>query len=161
MKVASIIILLLLAVVSTPIVLCAQKITIDADAKTVDISPEFNDIDVHLNAVKKRPEFSAGKKAWQHFLRSNINIRIPFANKAKPGTYWVLIRFIVGRDGKLRAIGADTNCGYGMEAEVIRCIQKSANWIPAETKTGIKVSFTMRTAVTFVVKQNDVTIGFE
>ncbi len=71
-----------------------------------------------------------------------------------------MVRFIVGSDGKLRGIGADSNCGYGMESEVIRCIKKSAEWIPAETNSGRKVSFTLRTVVTFIVKQNDVLIRF-
>ena len=72
-----------------------------------------------------------------------------------------MIRFIIGSNGKLREIGADSNCGFGMETEVIRCITKSADWIPAETSSGKKVSFTMRTVVIFIVKQNDVTVKFQ
>ena len=161
MKVASIIGLLMLTISVTPVVLYGQKILIDSSTRTIDFSKEFNDIDVHVNAVKKRPEFSGGKKAWQAFLRSNINITVPFSNKAISGTYRVMIRFIIDSLGNLRGIGADTNCGYGMESEVIRCILKSSPWIPAETSNGKKVSFTMRTIVTFIIKQNDVIISFQ
>jgi hypothetical protein len=161
MKVISINIFLLLAITGTPALLYPQSFTVDSAKKSIDFSGDFGDAEIHLSAVKKLPSFSGGKKAWQNFLRSNINIAVPFSNKAIPGTYKVMIRFFVGSDGKLRNIGADTNCGYGMETELIRCIKTSADWIPAETSSGKKVSFTMRTAVTFIVKQNDVSISFE
>jgi hypothetical protein len=161
MKVASITFLFILAFTGTPSALRAQNITVDTSAKIIDISPEIKDVELHLNAVKKIPEYLGGKKAWQNFLRSNINIAVPFSNNAKAGTYQVIIRFIIGSDGKLREVGAETNCGYGMEKEVIRCIQKSPDWIPAEISSGKKVSFTMRTALKFLVKQNDVTVSFQ
>lgn len=149
-----------MTVVANPTVLHAQTYALDSSNKSIDVFGSFNDAEIHLSAVKKQPQFLGGKKAWDDFLRSNINIKIPFSNKAQAGTYKVMIRFIVGSDGKLRGIGADSNCGYGMEAEVIRCINKSNNWMPAETNSGKKVSFTLRTGVTFVVKQNEVLIQF-
>lgn len=162
MKVAFVVVLFIPALLAaTHTVLRAQNITVDTSAKTIDISPGLKDVEFHLNAVNKKPEFIGGKKAWKDFLRSNINIAVPFSNNAKPGTYQVMIRFIIGSNGKLRAIGAETNCGYGIEKEVIRCIIKSPDWIPAETKSGKKVSFTMRTAIKFTVKQNDVIVSFE
>lgn len=161
MKITSTIILLLFAVAIAPAPLCAQGFTVDSAQKSIDFSGDFGDAEIHLSAVKKMPKFTGGKKAWQDFLRSNINIAVPFSNKAIPGTYKPIIRFVVGSNGKLSGIGADTNCGYGMETELIRCIKKSTDWMSAETSSGKKVSFTMRTAVTFTVKQNDVIISFE
>lgn len=162
MKLFSIIFLFVFANVAIPPALHAQSFTVsnDSSEKTIDIAGQFNNASVQLPAVKKQPVFSGGKKAWQDFLRANINIAVPFANKAIPGSYQVLIRFIVGSDGKLTGIGADSNCGYGMESEVIRCIKKSSAWIPAETSSGKKVSFTLRQVVIFTVKQNDVVISF-
>lgn len=72
-----------------------------------------------------------------------------------------MVWFIVGSDGKLKGTGADSNCGYGMESEVIRCIKKSGDWIPAETTSGKKVRFTLRSIIIITVKQNDVTISFQ
>lgn len=161
MKIAPVIILLLLTIAVTPALLHAQSFTIDSSKTAVGVAGEFNGSEIHLPAVKKKPEFPGGKKAWQDFLQSNINIQIPVVNKATPGIYRVMIRFIIGSDGKLWGIGADSNCGYGMESEVIRCIRKSAEWIPAETGSGKKVSFTMRTIVIFTIKQNDVIISFQ
>lgn len=140
----------------------AQTITIDSARTSADVFRTFNGADtIHLTAVKKGPEYSGGKTAWHELLQSCINKKIPFVNKAKPGTYRVMIRFIVGNDGKLRGIGADSSCGYGMESEVIRCIKKTGDWIPAETTSGKKVSYTLRTIVVFTVKPNDVIISFD
>lgn len=154
--------LVLVAFFGTPAALQAQSFTVSNDSvqKTMDISGPFNNAEVHLPAVKKRPEFPGGKKAWQDFLRSHLNIAVPVANRALPGSYQVMIRFMVGSDGKLTGIGADSNAGYGMESEVIRCVKKSPDWIPAETTTGKKVGFTLRHLVIFNVKQNDVLISF-
>lgn len=155
------IILFVLTIIGIPALLHAQSFTIDTTKKSMDISGQFNGAAINLPAVKKRPEFPGGKKAWQDFLRSNINIAVPIANKAIPGTYKVMIRFIVESDGKLSGPGAESNCGYGLESEVIRCIKKSTKWIPAETSSGKKVNFTLRTIVIFTAKQNDVVISFQ
>jgi hypothetical protein len=144
-----------------PLFIHAQQFTVDSSKKAIDISGNFNGAEINLPAVKKQPEFPGGKKAWREFLLSNINIKIPFSNKAVPGIYKVMIRFIIDENGKLQGIGAESNCGYGLESEVIRCINKSPNWVPAETNSGKKINFTLRTIVTFTVKQNDIVISFQ
>ena len=157
MKIAVVLLLFTLAI---PRLLQAQSFTIDSSKKSIDVTGDFNQAAVHLPGVKTQPEFPGGKKAWQAFLKSNIDIKVPFTNKAIPGIYKVMIRFIVGSDGKLWGIGADSNCGYGLESEVIRCIKKSIDWIPAKTSSGKKVTFTLRTIVIFTVTKNDITISF-
>ncbi len=116
--------------------------------------------ELHLTGVKKKPDFPGGKKAWHDFLRQHIDIRVPFANRAPPGVHQVMIRFIVGSDGKLRDIGADSNVGYGLESEVIRCFKKSQAWIPAEINDGTKVAFTLRQIITFTITNQDIIIRF-
>jgi len=158
MKIIAILVLIIFATFTHS---TAQTFTIDTSKKTIDISDPPNGVEIHLPGVHKKPEFPGGKTAWQSYLRNNIDIKVPFTNKALPGVYRIMIRFIVNSDGKLREVGADTNCGYGMEAEVIRCIKKSADWIPAETNSGKKVSFTLRQVVLFTVKKDNVQISFQ
>ncbi len=153
--------LLVFLIAIKPSFLKAQVFTIDSSKKSLDVSGDFKDVEIQLPAVKKLPEFPGGKPAWQKFLLSQIDIKVPFANKAIPGKYSTMVRFVVRSDGKLSGIGADSNCGYGMEEEVIRSISKSNLWIPAETNSGKKVSFIMRTIVIFTVKQNDVAVSFQ
>ena len=159
MKLTSVIILLMLNVIAIPALVHAQSYTIDTAQRSMDVSGDFKGAELHLPAVKKIPEFPGGKKAWHDFLRSEIDIKVPFANRAVPRTYQVIIWFIVDSNGKVKRIGADSGCGYGMETEVIRCIKKTTDWIPAETSTGKKVSYTLRTLVKFTVTSNNVVVS--
>lgn len=133
----------------------------DSSDKTIDLGGNFNGATVHLQNVKKTPEYKAGKAAWQDFLRKNINVKLFFDNHIQPGTYRALIRFIVDTEGNIRDVSAETNCGYQVEAEIIRCIRKSIPWIPAETASGKKVQFTLRQFVNLAVKSNDIVITFK
>jgi hypothetical protein len=156
------ILFLFFAAIGIPGLLPAQdlKVVFDSSKKAVDFSGQANNAEIQLPSVKNQPEYPGGRKAWQDFLRSNINIAVPFANKAIQGNHLVMIRFIVGSDGKVSGVGSDSNCGYGMESEVIRCIQKSPEWIPAETASGKQVRFILRQLVSFNVKANDIGISF-
>lgn len=138
----------------------AQRISLDSSSTLIDVDAGSSGATIHLPAVAIKPEYPGGKEAWHKFLKDNINIVVPFSNKAVPGTYSVMLHFVVMPDGRLSYIGADSNCGYGMEAEVIRCIKKSGNWKPAETSSGRKVAFTLRTIVLFVVEKNNVRVEF-
>lgn len=161
MKLSTSIIICLIVIACSPRAANAQAFIIDTSSNYIDAVGNFNGAEIHINSVKKTPEFEGGKQAWQDFLRRNINIKVPFSNRAAPGRYMVMIGFIIGSDGTLKNIAADSNCGYGMETELIRCIRLSPAWIPAETSSGIKVSYTLHTMVYFTVKQNDVMISFQ
>ncbi len=158
MKCFRLFIAVFLVVSAGPVI--AQEIEYDTVNNELNLRAFVNGATVHHNLVNKKPEYRGGKTAWHNFLRSNINIAVPFANKALPGRYEVLIRFTVGADGKVTSAGAETNRGYGLEAEVIRCINKSGAWVPAETKDGQKVAVTLRTMVIFNIERNNVTISF-
>ncbi|MDB5200932.1 MAG: energy transducer TonB [Ferruginibacter sp.] len=145
---------------SGPLTMHAQQILVDSLKKIRDFSDDFNGAEIQLVTVKKHPEYPGGRIAWQQFLREQIDIRVPKLNKAVPGVYNVVVRFTVGANGELRAFTPETNKGYGMETELIRCLKKSIPWIAAENNAGKKVAFTTRTLVIFHVKTNEVTLSF-
>lgn len=118
----------------------------------------FKDNDVLTLLDQKPPHFEGGKNAWKKYLKTNINIAIPFTNKAPAKRYKVIVRFLIDHHGAIGDISALSNCGYGMEDEFIRCIKKSPNWIPAEMKDGRKVSYVVREQITFNVSKADCTI---
>lgn len=120
------------------------------------LSPQFNQADIMLPIVSVKPAYPGGHPAWTGFIKQQFNKRIPFANQVRPGSYRVIIRFTVGRDSVLRNIGAESNCGYGLETELIRCFKACSLWHPARSVTNEQVSFTMRQLVTFVIKSNDI-----
>ena len=79
----------------------------------------------------KEASFQESAADWQNYLSANIKSDIPIKNGACVGTYQVSIRFIVDKKGKIQGGYAETNFGFGMEAEGIRVIKKSPKWNPA------------------------------
>jgi len=65
---------------------------------------------------------------WENYLRKNVDTTVPIRNKAKKGTYNVIVSFIIIKDGYVADVKAETNHGYGMEEEVIRAVKKYSRW---------------------------------
>ena len=76
--------------------------------------------------------FPKDSSAWEGYLRRNIDTTVPFRNKAKKGTYTVVVKFIISKDGAVSDVLPVTHYGYGMEAEVMRVLKKSPRWVPAQ-----------------------------
>ncbi|RYG10900.1 MAG: hypothetical protein EOO07_21430 [Chitinophagaceae bacterium] len=154
-------VVIIIKTILLPVLTTAQSYTVDTAKNLIEVHGDFNGAAIHLAVVKKLPAYEGGKAGWQHFLRSNIDTRVPFTNKALPGVYNVIIKFIVGHDGKLHSLHAVSNHGKGMETEVLRCINKSKPWQPAESESGRKVSYTLNTMVTFKITTNNAVIEFD
>jgi len=91
---------------------------------------------------------------WKSFLERNLDAEIPVYNDAPAGRYSVLIQFVVDLDGTVSDIMALTNVGYGMEAEAIRVIKKSAKWEPA-IQNGHQVKAYRKQMITFIVEGDE------
>lgn len=102
--------------------------------------------------VDSEAEFPGGRDAWIAYLQNNLKADVPIKKKAPAGTYQVVVRFIVAKDGKIRDIKAETSHGHGMEKEVIRIISKGPKWIPA-MQNGYPVNAYRRQPVTFEVTE--------
>jgi protein TonB len=100
--------------------------------------------------VEVDAEFPGGMGAWAKFLQKNLDADIPVNNGAPVGTYRVIIRFIVGKDGAASDIQPETSFGYGMEEEAMRAIRKAPKWTPA-IQNGRNVNAYKRQPITFVV----------
>ena len=103
--------------------------------------------------VEVEAMFPGGVEAWKKYLIKNLKVTIPVKNSAPAGTYKVVVKFIVAKDGGISNIVAETNHGFGMEEEVIRIIKKSPNWTPA-TQNGNIVKAYRRQPITFLVSEN-------
>jgi hypothetical protein len=99
---------------------------------------------------EQEASFDGGSKAWIAHIVKTLNSNVPVKKKAPEGTYKVIIRFIVSKDGSVADVIAETSFGYGMEAEAIRVIKKSPKWIPA-IQYNKAVNAYRRQPVTFVV----------
>ncbi|MFN8246960.1 MAG: energy transducer TonB [Ferruginibacter sp.] len=89
----------------------------------------------------------------RRYLQNNLNANAPIENGAPEGTYQVVVRFIVGRDGAISDVQAETNHGYGMEQEAVKIIKKGPKWTPA-IQNGRNVNAYRRQPITFVVQEN-------
>jgi protein TonB len=103
--------------------------------------------------VEQEAVFPGGGSAWIKYLQLNLDPSIPVKNAAPQGSYRVIVRFIVRKDGTIDNILAETSFGYGMEEEAVRIIKKGPKWIPAN-KDGAAVNAYRRQQITFVLQEN-------
>ena len=116
-----------------------------APGKSIDQDSAFSRVEVEAS-------FAGGAQAWRAYLMKNLDASVPVRKKAPAGTYMVIVRFIVARDGTISAIEAETNHGYGMEKEVMRIIKKGPKWQPA-MQDGKPLNAYRRQPVTFMVSE--------
>jgi periplasmic protein TonB len=111
------------------------------------------DEDSVFQEVEIESTFPGGLDAWRKFLQKNLKANTPGKNGAKVGRYNVIVRFVVGKDGKLSDFVIENNAGYGTGEEVVRMLKKSPKWNPG-IQNGTVVGSVKRQPVTFVVEYN-------
>ena len=107
-------------------------------------------VDNTFTKVEIEAKFLGGQGAWNKFLSNNLQSDVPFKKGAPAGSYKVVIKFTVGKDGKIEDITPETNYGFGMEDEVMRVIKKGPKWIPASLN-GVALRAYRKQPITFVV----------
>jgi protein TonB len=113
-------------------------------------APKADDENKVFTKVENEAEFPGGQGAWGNYLRKNLNANAPVDNGAPEGTYTVIIRFIVSKDGSISDVTPETKFGYGMEDEAAKIIKKGPRWKPA-LQNGRNVNAYRRQPITFVV----------
>jgi protein TonB len=109
--------------------------------------------DIVFTKTEIEAAFPGGDMVWKRYTEKYLNNRIAAERGAPPGTYTVVVRFIVAADGKVSNIESETNNGYGMEKEAIKCIKNGPNWKPA-LQNGRPVRAYKRQSISFVVPAN-------
>ena len=102
--------------------------------------------------VENEAEFPGGPSAWTRYLQKNLDGFSAADEGAPAGTYKVIVRFIVSRDGSISDVVAETKYGYGMEQRAIECIKKGPKWTPA-LQNGRNVNAYRRQPITFQVEE--------
>lgn len=105
-----------------------------------------------FNKVEVEASFPGGESAWRRYLQNNLDANTPVDNGASEGTYQVIVRFIVSKDGSISDVVAETSFGHGMEAEAVKIIKKGPKWTPA-LQNGRNVNAYRRQPITFVVAE--------
>lgn len=109
-------------------------------------------VDSVFNRELIEPNFPGGSQGWVKYLRENLNANIPYDNKAPEGTYNVIVKFVIGPNGNITNVVAETNHGFGMEKEALRIIENGPTWIPA-LRYGQKVDSFRKQPIMFVVQK--------
>ena len=81
--------------------------------------------------VEIKSAFRGGDSAWVLSIEAKLNQSSQLGKGARRGKYIVSILFIVNKDGTISDVKALTSNGYGMEAEVLRAINKMTMWVPS------------------------------
>jgi len=116
-------------------------------------APKSNDEDKIFTKVENEAEFPGGEAAWRRYLERNLNPSAPVDNGAPQGTYQVIVRFIVSKDGSISDVTPETKFGFGMEEEAVKVIKKGPKWKPA-LQNGRNVNAYRRQPITFQVQEN-------
>ena len=130
-----------------------QVVQAPVDTKGTEVVEVKKDDDENkiFNKVEVEAAFPGGDAAWRNYLQKNLNPDVPVENGATEGTYTVIVKFVVSRDGSLSDVSCESDPGHGMCAEAIRVIKKTRNWTPA-IQNGRNVNAYRRQPVTFQVE---------
>ncbi len=102
--------------------------------------------------VENEATFPGGETAWRQYLKTNLNPGIPVDNGAPGGTYKVIVKFIVNKDGSISDVQAETKHGYGMDSAAVALIMKGPKWVPA-LQNGRNVTAYKKQPLTFVIEE--------
>lgn len=103
--------------------------------------------------LEKPASFPGGKAAWLKYLERNLNVDLPVKKGGPPGTYTVIVQFMISAEGVLSNIKALNNPGYETAAEAVRVIAKGPKWEPA-LQNGKKVASIVKQSITFVISED-------
>jgi len=115
-------------------------------------APKTDDEDKVFTKVENEAQFPGGTAAWVRYLQKNLNANTPVDNGARSGTYQVIVKFIVSKDGSISDVQPETKHGFGMEEEAIKIIKRGPKWTPA-LQNGRNVNAYRRQPITFVVEE--------
>jgi protein TonB len=110
------------------------------------------DYDKEFKTVQIQAKFPGGPDAWTKYLQRNLQSDVPTENGAPPGSYTVVVSFLVDKDGNISEVKAENDPGYGTSAEATRVISRGPKWIPA-VQNGRNVIYRQKQAITFRVEE--------
>ena len=124
----------------------------DKGTQVAEVPKKDDDENKVFNKVEVEASFPGGDAGWLRYVKNNIDANTPIDNGAPEGTYTVIVRFIVSKDGSISDVVPETKLGFGMEAEAVKAIKKGPKWTPA-IQNGRNVNAYRRQPVTFVVAE--------
>ena len=115
--------------------------------------PKEDDENKIFTKVEVEAGFPGGDAAWHNYLQKNLNGNVPVDNGAESGSFTVMVKFVVSKDGSVSDVSCETDPGFGMCQEAVRVIKKTKNWTPA-IQNGRNVNAVRHQPITFMVEGN-------
>lgn len=122
-----------------------EKIDLTLERRTNYISQ--GEVTNHVfTKVEQQAEFEGGIEKFYDYITNNMKYPAQARRMAIEGK--VYVEFVVERDGSITNVKALRGIGAGCDAEAVKVIKESPNWIPA-THKGIEVRVKRVIPITF------------
>lgn len=99
-----------------------------------------------LTVVEQMPQFPGGDGELMKFLNGEIKYPVVAAENGIQGR--VVVRFVVGKDGKVSDVKVVKPLDPSLDKEAVRVVQKMPNWVPGK-QNGRNVAVYYTLPVTF------------
>lgn len=100
----------------------------------------------------REAQFKEGEQDWKEYLAKKMKAKTPVQRGAPKGSYQVIVRFMIDKEGIVTNATAETHFGYGMELEALRVISNSPKWQPLVILNKAENAY-RRQPITFVVEE--------
>lgn len=98
-------------------------------------------------------ELLPDRKAWLEFLQNNLQLDSLSVDTIPPGTFTVLVQFVINENGKLGEISIIKDPGFGLGKRVLNVLSGyKGHWKPAKQNNKL-ISSIRRQPITFTVEE--------
>ena len=110
------------------------------------VFPQYESDRTIFFSMQKPAVYRGGSVAWKQFIAANLKYPNEAIKNKTEGI--VMVEFTISKDGKVSRPKVVQSAGAVLDAEAIRLIGTSSNWIPAEVN-GNKVNSVQKRPVVF------------
>lgn len=123
------------------------------DTWTVPPAPHGND--ENYSCILRVEKDASPEPGWQKYLEEKLVLDTLAADSIPPGTYQVIVHFVVDKTGRLTDVKVDSDPGYGLGAHTARVIAAyDQRWVPGQ-QNGRAIKCYRRQPITFVIEEDD------
>ena len=113
-----------------------------ADFKEHKVIVQEKEVEKPFVSVEQMPQFPGGNSELMKFVSSNLRYPTIAAENGIEGR--VIIRFVVGKDGKVSDIKVQRGLDASCDKEAVRVVQAMPPWIPGKQNgRAVPVYFTL------------------
>lgn len=105
-----------------------------------------------FNKLEQEATFPGGTSAWSKYLRENLNANMPVDEGWSAGTFTIIVRFVVSKDGSISDVVSENYKGSKTAQMCVDFIKNGPKWLPGRQNNRIVNSY-KKQPITFVVQE--------